>query len=265
MNAGLIDKDIVLAVVCTTLLVLLLVAGIIIVFFIAGKQRVQQQMQLAEARLSFEREIRKVETEVSESVMNRFARELHDNIGQLLTALHIQLENQKLDHPELAESFKTSEVYIAEITQQLRMLSRTLNSDYIGHIGLLAAIQIETEKLTSLKRFAVSYKATGGGTNLDKQQELMVFRIFQEITQNALKYSEARQFTVTVDCSADGFEMRVQDDGHGFNKEEVLNSSRASGLRNIFKRASLSGIDCELVTAPGKGCLFILKKVHTLG
>lgn len=256
-------EELFLSIISSTLLVLLLIAGIVITFFISGRQRAKQEIAMAEARLAFEKELRQVETEVSENMMSQFAEELHDNIGQLLTALHIQIENQKLDHPSLVESFKPVEIYLAEINQQLRMLSRTFNNDYVGRVGLVAAIQLEVDRLTTLKRFVVHFEQQPGPSNLEKNQELMVFRIFQEIAQNALRHSGASNFFVRIQNSGDDFIFTIKDDGKGFSKEEILNSNKASGLRNILKRASLAGVECTLTTAPGEGCLFILKKVST--
>ncbi len=174
-----IGNDIFLAVISTTLLVLLLIIGIILTFFISARRRQKQELQLAETKLNFEREVRQVETEVTEHLMSQFANELHDNIGQLLTAMHIHVENQKLRHPELGDGFQPIEIYLAEVTQHLRLLSRTLNNDYLGHIGLRSSLQLEAERLRALKRFAVHLQAEEGPTGLDRNQELMVFRIFQ--------------------------------------------------------------------------------------
>lgn len=258
------SSDILFAVIISSLLILLLVAGILITFFASGRQRIRQEMYLAETKLTFEKELRQVETEVSENMMNQFAQELHDNIGQLLTALHIQVENQKLDHPELLESFKPTEIYLTEINQQLRMLSRTFNNDYIGRVGLIAAIQLEVDRLKTLKRFDVEFDHSNGPTSLEKNQELMVFRIFQEIVQNALRHSSAHHLIVKIEADVANFELRVKDDGKGFNKEEIFESNKASGLRNIMKRAALAGLDCTIESQVGNGCLFILKKISKL-
>jgi two-component system NarL family sensor kinase len=257
------SEEILTSIVSTTLLVLLLTSGIIITFFISGRQRVRQRVELAETKLTFERELRQVETEVSEHIMSQFAQELHDNIGQLLTATHIQIENQKLDHPTLADGFKTIEIYLGEITQQLRLLSRTMNHDYLGHIGLFSALQLEVERLRALRRFTIHWQAVEGVSYLEKNQELMVFRIFQEITQNALRHSGAKNLYISIALNM-GFKLTVRDDGQGFDKESIFSSGKASGLRNIIKRATLAGMVCEIDVAPGKGCLFILKKIDTL-
>ncbi len=256
------DKgDIVLAVIASTLLILLLIAVIVIVFFIAGKQRVKQQMELAETKISFERELRQVETEVSEHILGQFAQELHDNIGQLLTAMHIQIENQKLDHPQLVESFVPTEIYLGEVTQQLRLLSRTLNNDYIGHIGLFAALQMEADRLGKLKRFQVHLSLPAEPSGLTKNQELMLFRIFQEIAQNVLRHSAAANLYITINNKNGAFQLTVLDDGKGFLQEDVFQSSKASGLRNILKRAALAGLDCKIKSSPGNGCVIQLKKI----
>ncbi len=261
---GEIDNDLLLAIIASTLLILLLIAGITLAFFISGRQKIKQRIELAEARLAFEKELRAVETEVTESVMSQFAQELHDNIGQLLTGLHIQIENQKLDHPELADSFKPAESSIVDIGQQLRMLSRTLNNDYLGHIGLLAAIQLEVKRIVLLKRFEVFYEPATGNSNLEKNQELMVFRIFQEIMQNALKHSRAKNVQIHIVNHGNNFSLQVKDDGKGFDLDAVLRSDRASGLRNLIKRAELAALNLQMESAEGRGSLFLIKKKSNL-
>lgn len=248
----------------TTLLVLLLLAGIILTFFISGRQRIKQEMKLTQAKLDFEKELRQVETEVSEHIMSQFAQELHDNIGQQLTALHIHIENQKLDDPESAERFKLVEVYLNEINQQLRLLSRTFNNDYVGHAGLQSAMQLEAERLRTLRRFTVHWPGFTGSSNLGKNQELMVFRICQEIAQNALRHSGAKNFFMAVSNTGDNFELTVRDDGRGFVPEEVLNSQKASGLRNILKRSKMAGLSCRIESSPGNGCTYVFNKTVTL-
>ncbi len=239
---------------------LFLVAAIILIIFISGRQRLKQQMEMAENKLTFEKELRQVETEVSEQILNQLAQELHDNVGQLLTAVHIHLENQMIDHPELEEDFKPMETYLSEVSQQLRALSRTLNNDYIGHIGLLASIDAELKRIKSLRRFEVHWQAVAGNSNLDKNQELMLFRVFQEILQNALRHSLAKNIFVAVNNENENFELKIEDDGKGFDLENTLKSDKASGLRNISKRAQWAGFNCTIESSPGKGSSFILKK-----
>lgn len=256
------NTEIILSVIGITSLILLLVAGIVMVFFQLSRQRMKQQMELAQNKLNYQKELRKAETEVSEEIMGQFAQELHDNIGQLLTALHIQLENLKIDHPALKESFKPMEIYLSEVTQQLRLLSRTLNNDYIGHIGLLGAMGVEINRIKSLRRFEVHWRPpVSGSLTLTKEQELMIFRVFQEIIQNCLRHSHAKNVYITLHNEAQKFEMKIEDDGTGFDAESILQSEKASGLRNIIKRSHWAGMKCFIQSSPGKGCSVTLKKL----
>ncbi|MCD6068400.1 MAG: hypothetical protein K0S33_3226 [Bacteroidetes bacterium] len=262
------NQEVVLAIVCTTLLIFLLIAVLVLIFFISGRRRLQQEMEMAQAKLSFEKELRQVATEVSEQMMGQFAQELHDNIGQLLTAMHIHIENQKLDHPQQADGFKPIEIYLGEVSQQLRLLSRTLNNEYIGHAGLFDAMQQQVARLRALKRFDVHWTPVQGPSGLDKNQELVVFRIFQEISQNALRHSGAANLFIEINATAGNFEMEIRDDGRGFDAAELLrphgnagmpSSKRASGLLHILSRSEMAGLQCEITSSPGKGCRIKIK------
>lgn len=253
-------NDIILSIVAATLLILLLIAGIAITFFISNRQRMRQEQILVETKLDFERELRQVETEVSEHVMGQFANELHDNIGQLLTAMHIEIENRKLDSPENQDEYKPLEIYLNEVTQQLRLLSKTFNNDFIAHSGLLTAIQLEVKRMNHLRRFVVHLDADSVVSVLKKDEELMVFRIFQEILQNVMKHAGAKNVFIRLKTDSEMFELEVKDDGSGFDYEEVFRQNKASGLRNIFKRAALAQLECAIHTKVGEGTSYILKK-----
>lgn len=254
-------NDIILSIIAVTLLILLLIAGIVITFFISGRQRLRQEKQLTETKLAFEKELRQVETEVSEHILNQFAGELHDNIGQLLTAMHIEIENGKLDYPDHPEVYKLLEVYLGEVSQQLRLLSKTYNNDFLAHNGLIQSIQLEVNRLNHLKRFKVHLEIETGNTILKKEEELMVFRIIQEILQNALKHAGAKQVIIRVKSDPELFRVEISDDGKGFDYDQMKDQSKGSGLRNIFKRAALANLECTIETKIGGGTRYILKKL----
>ena len=94
---------------------------------------------------------------------------------------------------------------------------------------------------------------------IDKNQELMTFRIFQEMIHNSVKHSKAKNIYIYLDTS-NSFNLTVNDDGKGFNAEHVLQSPKASGLRNMMKRAQMAGMLCDIKSMPGEGCSYILRK-----
>jgi two-component system, NarL family, sensor kinase len=255
------SHDIVLTIVLTTLLILLLIAGLTISFFISSRQNTKKEMELTNAKLNYEKELRKVEVEVSEHMTHQFAQELHDNIGQLLTCLRLEVENKKLDHPEVRPVFAQMEKYLDETVLQLQLLSRTLNSDYVSQLGLSKAIQLEVDRQKQIKKFNVHWTPNGEAPALDRNEQLMVFRILQEIINNALKHSTAKNLFIDVTTASD-FQLTVRDDGRGFDLERILLTEKASGVRNILRRTSMAGFHCNVKTAPGEGCTYVIKKMN---
>jgi signal transduction histidine kinase len=251
------NTEIVLSIVLTTLLILLLVAGIVISFFLSSRQQAKQQFELVQARLGYEKELRKVEIEVSEHLMQKFSQELHDNIGQILTCIHLEVENRKMDHPGLASELNPISIYVQDASRQLRLLSRSLNSEYVSHIGLAKAIDIEILRQVQLRKFAIRWDFDQQQSSLDRNQELVIFRIFQEVINNAIKHSEAKNLAVKLQFMPN-FQLAISDDGKGFS-QELSQSENASGLRNILRRASMAGFSCELKTAPGAGCTYFVR------
>lgn len=251
---------ILLAVLAATLLILLLLVAVALSLAIMRRQKERQQTELAETKLSFEKEIRQVETEVSEQVMGHVASELHDNIGQMLTAMHIQLQNQTLDHPESEETLAPLQNHLSHITQQIRLLSKSLNNDFIEKSGLVGSIQTEVERLNELRRFQVEYVFQGEETPLAKEQDLMVYRIFQEIMNNALKHAKAQHVWIQLNTSRTDFRLEIKDDGVGFDYEEKKRLGDGSGLANIVKRANLANLDCHFTTKLGDGTRYIFTK-----
>jgi two-component system NarL family sensor kinase len=256
-------SSLILPIIFTTLTIVFLVAGVAISFFITGRQRVKQQMELTEARLNYEKELRQVEVEVSENMTQQFARELHDNIGHILTCMRLTIENKKLDNPEMEASFAPVEVYLEQATGQLSLLSRSLNTDYISGVGLSAAVQLEVDRLRQLRKYEVHLEQQGTQSGLDKNQELMVFRIFQEMIHNSLKHARANNLYISV-SGGTGFELKVFDDGKGFDTKRILGSGRASGLKNMIKRADMAGLTCVIDSAEGDGCRCILRQKKTV-
>ena len=249
-------NDIALTVIVTTLLILLLIAGVVITIFLANRRHVQQQVIITQMELDYEKELRTVQHEVQEQVLTNVALELHDNIGQLLTLLRIQLENEKLDNPQLAQVLQPADATLTDAIQQLRMLSRSLNSERLEQGGLTAAIDLEVKRLQHVKHYAIHWHTDETEPNFIKDRKIMAFRIFQEILNNMMKHAQASNIYITMQAK-NGFVLEMKDDGKGFEVPEKEQST-GSGLINIMKRAKLANLNLEIDTAPGKGSTFTL-------
>jgi signal transduction histidine kinase len=90
-----------------------------------------------------------------------------------------------------------------------------------------------------------------------KDRELMAFRIFQEIITNNIKHAKATKMEILLNIESTI--LGVSDNGKGFDLQSTLNSNRASGIKNILKRAQLAGFTCNIDSKPNLGCSYLLK------
>src|SRR5262245_28597223 len=144
-------------VIVVTLLVLLLISVVIITIFLSNKRHAQQEMRITQLQLDYEKELRVAEHEVQEQVLVNVSRELHDNIGQLLTVVNMQLEQQKVMNPGLVQPLKPITSTLLAITQEVRQLGKSLNSDLLETNGLIYSIEQEVSRLMQLKRYEIDW------------------------------------------------------------------------------------------------------------
>lgn len=247
-------NEIMLLIILFTLLLLLLVAGVVVSFHIANRQRLEKNIRLQEATLKYEQELRAAETAISESVLKNISHELHDNIGHMLTSMRLQLESRMLDDEQQAQQLRPLQTTLIATSDQLRLLSRTLNPDFLQHSDLIAAINMEVERLQMVTGLNISFDYDMPSLKtLTKEQQLLAFRIFQEGLSNAVKHAQAKNIHISI-TGAEGFRLRIADDGKGFER----NPTRENGLRNMMSRATLAKLELDIYTSPGAGCELLL-------
>lgn len=246
------DTDLIIYFLFTTTVVLLLIASIIIVVIIAGRQRIKQNIRLTETRLTYEKELRTTQQEIQTQILNQVSSELHDNIGQLLTLMRIQMQTGKIKNPEVGTVFDKVDETLSETIQQVRALSHSLNSDLLERKGLLDTISSEVSRLKQLNHFTIQFEHDEQEPSIENDQKLMVFRIFQESINNILKHAAAKKVTVRL-SGKEKFSLSIIDDGKGYDLENMLASVNGAGLKNIIRRAELAHLNCTLRSMPGSG------------
>lgn len=251
------DQTLYIGIVVVTLIILLLIASIVISVFVANRQRLRQEMKMSGLKLSYEKELRNAELELREQLLSHVSRELHDHVGHTLVNMQLIIENRKLDDPEKATQLKPFEDLLKEASNQIRLLSRSLSQEYLSSMTFQDAILKEVERLTEYSPMNVVYvPGTRKYGTLDKDQLLMSYRIFQEIINNVIRHSGASE--ITVRSNFNDYLLKVEDNGKGFNPDEIFATGKASGLNNIRKRASLAGLDLIIKSSQDKGTVITL-------
>lgn len=248
-------SEIVVATLLATLIIFLLLGGIVTVVLISHRRAENDRRQISKLELDYQKELRTIESEVREETMAHIASELHDNIGQLLTFIKLQLEKEKLRQPELESRLEPVSETLSQTITQVRLLSHSLNQDYIGDSGIQKAIAQEADRLQSLGRLQIEFHTDTVEPSLSRDARTVAFRLFQEALNNALKHADASQLDITLN-GQEGFYLELRDNGKGFDSRLAMLTADGMGLRNMPRRAALAGLNCRVDSNPGEGCIF---------
>jgi two-component system, NarL family, sensor kinase len=208
-------------------------------------------------KVDFEKQILESKLEIQEQTFRHISQEIHDNIGQVLSLAKLTLNNLYASPPEvLKEKIDSSRDLIGKAIVDLRNLSKSLNTDYIKEMGLLRSVEYELEMLGKASSFDIELNTDGTMYRLEHRQELIIFRIFQEVLQNIIKHSNASRIQVLFCYQPESFHLEIADDGKGFDVSRLngnVKDSSGMGLRNIDYRAKMIAADFSVTSDPVAG------------
>ncbi|WP_239453002.1 sensor histidine kinase [Flavobacterium tistrianum] len=196
-----------------------------------------------EADLYFQSELVKTRIEIKDQTLCEISKELHDNIGQIISVaimqLNICISNKNVEISEL----KDLKVVLAKSLDELRILSRIINKDNLLQNNFLEAIQQDLERIKKLKKIKFNFNQIGPVPVINKEHELIIYRIFQEALHNSLKHSRSDLFDVHIETTDSLFTLKLKDFGIGYDLEK---SNSGIGLNNMKLRAKLIGAELIL-------------------
>ncbi|MFI5397964.1 MAG: sensor histidine kinase [Candidatus Binatia bacterium] len=197
--------------------------------------------------------------QVSEQTMRRVARELHDDLGQALTAVKIDLGliDRELD----ADSSLRPHVYearkqVVTALQTVRNLSQVLRPAVLDDLGLVPAMQSYISSFSDRTGIRVAMEASAAATRLPQPLEVTVYRVLQEALTNVARHADARHVEVRLRTSAEAATFEVTDDGCGFDATAFLRhppSNHGMGIIGMRERAGTYGGGFTLESQPGGG------------
>lgn len=219
-----------------SLLGVALIVLLSVLFFTFYKVRQKMLLEKFEEQRRHQKELNNITLEIQNQTLKNIGRELHDNIGQKLTLASLQVGTMKVGSAlKLEEQSLLSDI-LQESIKDLRSLSKTLNSDVVADNGLLFSIKQEVSRLDRLNYVQVKLQVLGKEYRLDREKELVLFRIFQEAINNILKHAQASCLHITLHYTNQEFILELEDDGVGF---DIHSKQTSSGLKNMRSRAKL--------------------------
>ena len=181
----------------------------------------------------------------------RVARELHDEIGQTLTAVMLQAERAAEGDSEAArrELARLAEA-IRDSLEEVRRIARELRPEALDDLGLVNALIALCSRVDAQGGPRVRRELQGRLPALPPDVELVIYRTAQEALTNALRHAGASMVTVSLAADAEGVALSVADDGRGMPAEPPAGTAGIAGMR---ERALLVGGKLTIDTAPGRG------------
>jgi PAS domain S-box-containing protein len=190
--------------------------------------------------------------EVQEADQRRIARELHDEIGQSLTALKLTLMTASRGAEN--EALREAQGLVDDILRQVRDLTLSLSSPVLEDLGLVAALLHLFERYTAHSHVRVDFQhATVGGQRFAREVETAAYRIVQEALTNVARHAKVNEVAVRVWREGSVLRAVIEDAGPGFDFQAALAAARSSGLAGMYERAAGVGGRLTVDAAPGRG------------
>jgi signal transduction histidine kinase len=142
-------------------------------------------------------------------------------------------------------------------------IANNLMPQVLSRKGLLPALKEFTALLNSTQNIAFYFNDYSEGFFLDKEKEIHIYRIVQEISHNAIKHSGAHQVHLSIATRRDKLIIDVKDDGIGFNYTTMLNEGSGLGLKNLISRVELLHGEFYIDSALGKGTHYTIEIPNT--
>jgi GAF domain-containing protein len=191
--------------------------------------------------------------EVQEAERRHLARELHDEIGQLLTGLRLTLDVPEPPSPALAERLGQAQALVQELLERIRALSLDLRPSILDDLGVLPALLDNIERYMSQTKIRVHLEHSGLDRRFAPETETGVYRIVQEALTNVARHGHVDEVTVRLWATDDVLGVQVEDHGAGFDPDAVLGAGRSGGLAGLRERAALLNGHLTVETHPGRG------------
>src|SRR2546421_9214396 len=187
----------------------------------------------------------------------RFARDLHDEVNQSLTAILLRLEAlNRSAPPGLERELHELKRLVNQAMDELLRLARQLRPSALDDHGLTSAIVGQVRRFASQTGIRADIKTSGTPRELESDQEIAVYRFAQEALSNVAQHAGASHVQVDFSANGHGLELRVRDDGRGFSPETTHDGV---GLSGIAERARMVGARFEVESSPGNGTALTLE------
>jgi len=192
---------------------------------------------------------------IQEEERHAIALELHDEIGQMLTGLKLQLENAAtLSAENQKKQLKQAQTLTSELIQRVRQLSLNLRPSMLDDLGLLPAVQWLTTQYTAQTGIKVNLVHKDiEGERFSPEVEITAYRAIQEGLTNIARHARTKKAEIVLKSGSHLLQIQISDQGVGFNPKTILEKRETNGLSGIRERVAMLGGNFTIRSKPHQG------------
>lgn len=235
--------------------------GVLLILTLVLSRKKQNEMFLDQQRMAakFQSQLLQSQIEVQEATFKHIARELHDNVGQLLSTTKMLLGVTEINLATPPDTLLTASATLGKAIQELRLVSRTLDHEWLEQFNFLENIQEEVQRINA-GGIVAAHVDCKTSIEMPPDEQIILYRIVQEAVQNAVRHAQPSVLDILIKSSEDELYVEVSNDGAPLRED-----FSGMGTNNMRKRAQLFGGEVTWHTEQQKTYVRIvlpLKKHH---
>lgn len=225
-----------------------------------NRRRYKYQNETKEREYQYRKELLNTQIELQENLLNEVSQEIHDNVGQVLSLVKVNLYTvaTQVGHDKVTGLINISSELLDKAIDDLRNISHRNNADLLKRTGLQEALRKELDYLDGLKKQNCALEINGNHYFMTPERELLIYRIAQEAIHNCIKHAKASAVKVSLTYDPQFFMLQISDNGTGFDTADIA-SSAGIGLSHMRHRAKVLQSELTINSKLSQGTTVTLK------
>jgi signal transduction histidine kinase len=199
--------------------------------------------------------------DIREDERTRIAREIHDELGQQLTGLKMDISwlSKKINGqaPEINQKLSESLVLIDDTVKTVRRIATQLRPSILDDLGLISAMEWQSEEFEKRFKIITVFKANITVLDIDAEVATGLFRVFQESLTNILRHSKASEVNASLHLEHESLTLQITDNGVGFEVDNI-GEKKTLGLLGMKERTLMMGGTYQITSDPGMGTTVLI-------
>lgn len=250
------QEDILISIVVASVFFILIGSFLLLIVFVFLRRQRKNREEKEEMKNRFERTLLKTQLEIQEQAFAYISQEIHDNIGQILSLVRLNLNTFGTMVSE--EKLNQTDDLLGKAIKDLRDLSHNLQRNRIHDIGIVESIRQLLLSIEKTGQYRTSFQASDNFHILDPNTDIILYRMIQEIVNNIIKHAMASIIDIEIKSVQDMTTLRISDNGIGFDTGLLQQERSGIGLQNIINRAKTIDAIVDVKSKPGNGTTITL-------